>query len=947
MKTPTQAEVRDVLLKLQTDDRQAYFFEKLKSAAWLEPLLKEGVFAKAPEPIARGDRLYFPPWPAAKYLKNIAAESPDAVASVIAKLSTNNPAVQTDLVEIMLRLPPEHAAKLSGKTGPWIKQRLFSGLPMSLISLAEYLLHNGQIKAGLRLTRQLLSVEAREKEVKYPLWDRPDAVGIISDWYYGVAISQLCKAMLEVAPLQGFRMLVQILSDALKIESRSSEEAQPGLTSEAVIDDYSAIWMEDIDCDPKSNDVKEILAYNLLKMSNAIIANDPAVAAEVYAYLQRQQYALFLRIRLHAIASADDASTAAAELTSTGFWSLPGIDPERKLIANQFLPRLTDDQFALAMTRLHEAAPEKLFVDWATRMRGAEPRRSEVESYLQNWLLEQYDAIETTLRGDARTEYEALVAGLGSPERKDRERGVWVGPTSPLDTGQVAGMSAKEVVAFLAQWQPEKAWRAPTPEGVGRIIAPYVTRSPAEYLRLQNEILALHPVYQRHVIGAFDDAVKAKVIDDWTGLVDFMEQTLVRSESDFPNSFTDLDDFSADRNWNGLRHRLALLLYDLLRDESVPVGLTSRIWNMIEKLADDPDPTPEAEEKRGTIDPANAALNSVRGAAMLAVVRFALWTHQNVERGRTGGEPWAPALQKLTDHLDPMREPSVAVRSIYGEYLPWLQRVDDRWVRSNVTNIFPDAPEQAKLRRAAWSTYLVFCHVYRDTYDALRDVYAAEVKRMAGETTPDRYDVAARQHFAQHVWIIYGRGDSDLSDPNSLIRLFLTHASPELKAEVVESIGRSLQTDSTITTEILERLRELWRVIVQDTETSENADRVRILRPFGWWFPSKTLNENWAMEQLALVLSRTEGRVDPEFQVLPRLAELSERHPLETISLLKQMALAVEPFHLLNLKEHAGPVMKNAINAGGLAFDTAAEVHTLLSNQGVYDFRDLFEEKRR
>ena len=508
-------------------------------------------------------------------------------------------------------------------------------------------------------------------------------------------------------------------------------------------------------------------------------------------------------------------------------------------------------------------------------------------------------------------------------------------------------MTAREVVSFLAEWQPEKAWRAPTPEGLGRIIAPYVARSPAEYLRIQNEILALHPVYKRHIIGAFDDAVKAKAIDDWTGLVEFMEQALIRSESDFPDSFADLDDFSADRNWNGLRHRLALLIYDLLRVESVPVELTSRIWSMIEKLADDPDPTPEAEEKRGTIDPANAALNSVRGAAMLAVVRFALWTHQNVERGRTDGEPWVPALQRLTDHLDPKREPSVAVRSIYGEYLPWLQRVDDRWVRSNVANIFPDAPEQAKLRRAAWSTYLVFCHVYRDTYDALRDVYAAEVKSMADETTTDRYDVAARQHFAQHIWIIYGRGDSDLDDSNGLIRLFLTNASSELKSEVIESIGRALQTDNTITAEIVERLRALWRVMVEDSETLSKVDRVRILRPFGWWFASKRLNEDWAMEQLAFVLSETEGRVDPEFQVLPRLAELSERYPLATISLLKQMALALEPFHLLNLKEHAGPVMKNAIDAGGISFDTAAEVHTLLSNQGVYEFRSLFEKQNR
>ena len=118
-----------------------------------------------------------------------------------------------------------------------------------------------------------------------------------------------------------------------------------------------------------------------------------------------------------------------------------------------------------------------------------------------------------------------------------------------------------------------------------------------------------------------------------------------------------------------------------------------------------------------------------------------------------------------------------------------------------------------------------------------------------------------------------------------------------------------------------------------------------MLRQFGWWFASTKLDEAWALEQFAVVLSRTGGRIDPEFQVLPRLANLSTRYPLEAVELLKQMAVALEPFHLMNIREHGGAIMQNAVAAGGLAKTAAEQVHTLLSNQGMRDFRGLFQPR--
>lgn len=351
MKTPTQPEVQSVLLKLQTEDRQSYFFEQLRNPEWLEPLRKEKVFAGPPPPIARGDSLYFPQWPPLKYLKNVAAERPEQVTAIVDG--------QSDLFDVMLRLPAPLAARLSVKADDWLKQRLFTRLPIVFTTLSEYLLRSGEVKAGLRLAHQMLAVEAQERSVKNPIFDRPRAVGIISDWYYSDAASKIAAALLEVAPLAGLKLLSRILLEALNIERRASQE-----------DDYSAIWMKDIDRDPRSNDVKEILAYGLLQLAKSIVKQNLVPRDDVYAYLRRQPSTIFQRILIRLVAHVNDIDTAAADLVSPSFWRIPGINPERNMLANAFLGGLTDDQFEAAMAGLRAAVPVDLFIKWTKTTKG-------------------------------------------------------------------------------------------------------------------------------------------------------------------------------------------------------------------------------------------------------------------------------------------------------------------------------------------------------------------------------------------------------------------------------------------------------------------------------------------------------------------------------------------------------------------------------------------------
>jgi hypothetical protein len=61
-----------------------------------------------------------------------------------------------------------------------------------------------------------------------------------------------------------------------------------------------------------------------------------------------------------------------------------------------------------------------------------------------------------------------------------------------------------------------------------------------------------------------------------------------------------------------------------------------------------------------------------------------------------------------------------------------------------------------------------------------------------------------------------------------------------------------------------------------------------MLKPFGWWFGSGFFADDWAFEQL-LEVYRICGSVDPDFQVLERLAKKSTDYPGQCLSAFASM----------------------------------------------------------
>src|SRR5271169_6620319 len=92
-----------------------YFFDHLKSPAWLEPLARYGFFQKPPEPQREGQYISFQDWPESRYLARMAStrEAEERVLAIALRVpSTENTRVHGDLADVALALSPNRSAKL-------------------------------------------------------------------------------------------------------------------------------------------------------------------------------------------------------------------------------------------------------------------------------------------------------------------------------------------------------------------------------------------------------------------------------------------------------------------------------------------------------------------------------------------------------------------------------------------------------------------------------------------------------------------------------------------------------------------------------------------------------------------------------------------------------------------------------------------------------------------
>jgi hypothetical protein len=363
-------------------------------------------------------------------------------------------------------------------------------------------------------------------------------------------------------------------------------------------------------------------------------------------------------------------------------------------------------------------------------------------------------------------------------------------------------------------------------------------------------------------------------------------------------------------------------------------------------------PTTQDDEGYGkNMDPATYSINTTRGEAMHAVVRYALWVGRHLENQPREKAPAGigfdemPEVRSILDkHLDPSQEPSVAIRAVYGQRFVTLYFLDPIWAKANINRVFPGDDASKALRDAAWGTYVIFCQPYNEVFDALLEEYRRAIEAIGTPSQNWRHLGNPDSRLAEHLMIEYWWGHIDWTRPEGLMSRFYAKADPALRGWALEFVGRSLREESArIDVNLLERLKRLWTNRLESGRAAGKGSKdSQELASFAWWFVSKRFDDEWAVDQLREAL-QIAGKIDFDFLVVERLAELSPQMPAKTVECLSMIVEGdKEGWDILGWREHARTILFTAINSQDVgARDAAIDLVQRLGRRGHLEYRDL------
>jgi hypothetical protein len=935
-----------------------YFFNRLESPEWLQLLNERGFFAAPPQPVRDDTKgtITFPRWPESRYLARMAGRAPETVLEVALQIpDTENISVHEDLADAALSMPANFAAVLAAKEARWIEQQnhLIGLLPNKLGELITHLAEGGMFDVALDLTRRLLIVLPDPKasdEDDDSIWKlTPEPVARIDQWDYEVILKKNMPSLVAVAREQALRLLCELLESAITLSQRQSETERQ--------EDYSYIWRRGIEHTSQSG-LKDLLVSAVRDAAQQIVTIDAAQVPAIIGILESHRWLVFKRLALHLLRfSPDYAGELITEhLIDKTIFDQPGLWHEYILLAKDHFSYLTSDQQNQILSWIDAGKDREIVKAQHERWDGEQLSDEAADLRVKYWKLSRLKPLYEVLPDEWRRRYDDWAEEVGEPEHADYITPpvqVHMGFGSPKTSEDLRSMSVEDIASFLQTWKrATDDPLSPSPEGLGRELTTLVASEPNRFATEAGRFKGLDPIYTRFFISGIRDAVKLKKVFLWSPVISLC-QWVMSQPRELPTTEKRHND--EDNNWGDARSAIAELLSSGFEssEAEIPFDLRSEAWGVLRLLTEDPEPTPEYEERYGglNMDPMTLSINTTRGEAMHAVVRYALWVQRHIKEATDGAESAAqgfdemPEVREVLDsHLDPSHDPSLAIHAVYGLWVPWLITIDSVWVNQHLTDIFPVDERLRNLRNAAWETYIVYNGPYNNIFEVLRDEYGHAVERIGeASASENRAPERPENRLAEHLMIFYGRGIISLDSPQDLLARFYEKAPDKIRAHALWLVGRDFRELEAVPHEVLDRFQVLWQHRFDTIRTSPRLEsHTAELKAFGWLFSSMKFDDTWAIVQLrdALKLS---GWADHHYMVVEYLATLSNKHPALAIECLDLMVEGdKEGWGINRWGNYPRTILVNARqSANENAQEIAVNLINRLGARGYLEYRNL------
>jgi hypothetical protein len=931
---PTDGQLKRALELVGRGQTQyRYFFGQLDDPSWIGPLSERGFFERIPEPVQAEAGWIHPHWPEADFLMKVVDRAPAGVAQVLSRVElTDNTTAVSELCQIAAKLPPAEAAGFAKRLGEWLtpKRSLPALVPEMIGRLIVGLAEGGEVEQALALSERVLAVHALDS----PGLARARVAASLDAYEYRRVSEQVLGALASPAGFRAVDLAARLLAKVLEIGQRGDAPH-----------DYSYIWRPSIRGRAGYGDeIADALNDGVRDTALAYVDHDPGRLEQTASDLRGRGWHVLTRIALYLLAEQGDLApaTAADWLLDPDLFHSQALAREyEELLAKRY--ELLDEDQQEAWLSMVESGPK-----WPTAEDAA---REDIDDQTRNlivatWQRDHLATVEPHLPAAWRARLGELTERYGAAESHGErmQPRTWVGPTSPLTDAELADMRASEIVAFLASWKQSGDPMSPSPEGLGRSLARRIEQKPEDFFAQTNALAELDTTYVRAAIDGFGRGLKADRGVDWGAVLPLIEAT-VRAPA-LEGEASQREGRGQDPDWRGARRQAASLIGKALAGDQVPAALAEATWEALEVLAWDPEPDPQHERDYGgdNMDPLTISLNTVRGAAMHAVVEFASWLKRR--RGSEFRLEDAPQVRALIDeHLDPSREPAQAVRGVFGSRLHQLQWVDRDWLEQRLELLFPEASELAPLHDAAWESYLSWGSPNRGLFALLRGQYRRAVEGLSGSDASGARAgrdpaVALAEHLAIFLW--WGA----IAPDDELVVGFFANADGEQAAHLVSFLGRSLgaEENQPVDEEVLDRLKAAWTQIAR-LAAGRSDGGVDVLAAFGDWYAAAPLEADWVNARLIETLEAG-ATPAPDFLVFQRLVTVAKSAPAEAvrIALILAERVGADGWGLFAHRRDFAEIARS-----GLAADeaTRAEARRLIDRlvaKGLVQARSLLQE---
>ena len=934
-----------------------HFFDHLQSPDWLKGLRDDGFFKRPAQPLEDPEKgtVQLTAWPEARYLIGVAADHPETVLAIILEAdATKNAGVHRDFLEIANKLPAELAARIVPSVEGWLTSDyggslLFDRIRDLVVRLAE----SGQGAAALTLARALLTLSVGKKESislfgahLAPRFER---------WFYKETLDRVGPVLIQAVASRWLETSADLLAGAVRDSLGADDQKGP--------EDGSFQWrpaIEDHGQNEPQDSVIDGLVVAVREASLSLVAKDPSVISAIVALLEARGFKVFQRLALHVLRSHPDAdfSLIVERLTRRDYFLDVTLHHEYFNLARECFPRLPRESQAVILGWIDDGPDVERVKARLRKHSDRDPTEVEVDAEADEWRFRKLAPLKDGLTGVSKERYDALASRFQPQEHPDfliyGSGAVYSGFPSPKTVDDMRHMSLPDLVAFLKTWEPPSGLLDASPEGLAQRLAELAKSELERFGNAAPQFKDLEPTYVRGILHGLQQVVKDGKAIPWAPLLDLCAWVVSQPRERIERKTVVRE---VDPDWGWARKTIARLLDDGLKpgDSQIPFDLRSKVWEVLRALTDDPEPTPEYESKYGgsNMDPSTLSINTVRGEAMHAAMRYGGWVDEAIKK-RSGsteavkrGFDDMPELKEVLEkHLDAQVDPSPAIRAVYGQWFAALAYFDEQWAKENVSKIFPLEDSNRALWKAAWGPYVTFVQPRGNTFRLLGEQYRHAIERLGGAKERVALGEDPEKQLVEHLMQLYWSGRIPLND--GLLDLFYSRASLDLRSYAMEFVGRALSnTEGPVDPAILERMKQLWESRLSIARKSGDVGTFGPeLAAFGWWFRSGKLDDEGAIEQLKHSLEFFGGSHRETYVVMERLAEIAPRMPRKAVEVAALIVAGdaegwVPRLHREQLRKIITTARDSADDVGKQA---AIDLANRLVARGQTDYRDLLSK---